>query len=155
MTPRLRGVAGPVVTLAVALVTFHLGAGQAAACSCLSIGTATEELASAAAVFVGTVVFVEDVNEDVEELERFAGWQMIAFDVTESWKGADAGTVRLVTPHRLRNSCGLEFHEGERWLVFALYSMGPVPMAMQCTWTSSLDDAQAHDVLRALGPGTR
>ena len=115
----------------------------------MSLGTPTEEVQSAAAVFTGRVVAVAPVEEG-----PFQGWHGIAFEVTESWKRAGEGNVMVFAP-RSSAGCGFNVREAEHWLVYALGTFGPMLTTSQCTWTARLDSPQSRMALRTLGPGTR
>ena len=118
---------------------------QSYACSCVTPGSPSEEMANSAAVFMGRVV-------SVREFERNDGsWSStdpttIEFAVSTVWKGPSYETMFLTTA-RLDGSCGFTFVEGEKYVV---YSRNGSTVSL-CSRTRSLSEAQ-HD-LTELGKG--
>ena len=95
----------------------YLHPEQGYACSCPSPGSPSEELAESAAVFMGQVV-------SVRELERDDGkWgtedpTTVEFKVDTVWKGSASETMYLTTS-RSEVSCGFTFVESLEYVVYS------------------------------------
>ena len=118
---------------------------QSYACSCVTPGSPSEEMATSAAVFMGRVV-------SVREFEPNDGsWSSIdpttvEFAVSTVWKGPSYETMFLTTA-RSGASCGFTFVEDEEYVVYSSNGSG----VSLCSRTRSLSEAQ-HD-LTELGKG--
>jgi len=75
---------------------------------------------------------------------------LVTFAVTEGWKGASQPTIVVRTPASSA-SCGVDFVEGQHYLVYAQENEGQLQVN-QCSRTKELD--QASEDLAALGQGT-
>ena len=85
------------------------------ACSCLPLGSPTEELEESAAVFMGKVTSIT-ILEGTGPYDR----AMNEFAVTTVWKGRLAETRFIRTEPR--GMCGRTFGEGEEYVVYAATS---------------------------------
>ena len=121
---------------------------NAHACSCISVPL-EEHLRTSDAVFSGEVVGIDE-----NDLSPGAGPQLgkVTFDVSGVWKGASEEPV-AVYGQGPEASCGIDFEEGESYLVYAYRSNGDGTNPLQtdlCNATKPL--AAAERDLRVLGP---
>ena len=135
------------MALIVPLISFWilLHPEQSYACSCVTPGSTSEELATSAVVFVGRVVSVREFERD-DGLIGSTDPTTIEFAVSTVWKGPSYETMYLTTA-RLGASCGFTFVEGEQYVV---YSRNGSTVSL-CSRTRSLSEAQ-HDLVE-LGKG--
>jgi hypothetical protein len=115
--------------------------GRAYACSCVvppPVGQARDQ---AAAVFTGVVSAVVRQTESSQVEVRF--------NLTESWKGPIGPTLSLSTSASSA-SCGYEFVEGQRYLVYASEQDGALSTSL-CSRTAPADGAA--DEIASLGIG--
>jgi hypothetical protein len=125
---RLR--AAVVVVVLAGLGVVLAPAAPACACSC-AMGTLDEYVADADAVFVGTVREVRPPWYPPWQRVRSSSDPMTAvIEVSEVYKGARVTTWTEVETASSGASCGFEFVEGHRYLVFARHDDG--------TFTTSL-----------------
>jgi hypothetical protein len=92
------------------LAAFSVMAASALACSCIGRpGTVMEEYGWADTVFLGSVRTVVQPT----------GWNhlLVEIQVESTWKG-DPGALVLVITELSSAACGIEFQEGENWVVF-------------------------------------
>jgi hypothetical protein len=122
------------------------GAGRAHACSCAGSPSSTDELYWPDAVFAGEVI---DVEEDTSG--GMPPLSPVTLEVEESWKGVSEERV-VVRGYGPEVSCGIEFREGESYLVYARDNESrDVPLEIDfCDATKPLASAEAD--LAALGP---
>ena len=115
------------------------------ACSCLPPGPPAAALADATAVFAGrvTAVAVPADRSGTSPLQ-------VTFAVSRSWKGADRPTISVTTPSSSA-SCGVDFVDGQEYLVYARASEGVLQTNL-CSRTSTL--AAAGDDIAALRTGS-
>ncbi len=93
------------------------------ACSC-AMATPSEQFDNATTIFVGTV---KSISAD--------GWDnIVAFDVHESRKGSSVENVSVTTSQQ-GASCGFDFEEGEKYIVYAYDDDGALGTGM-CSGTS-------------------
>ena len=118
---------------------------QSYACSCVTPGSPSEEMATSAAVFMGRVVTVREFERD-DGLISSTDPTTIEFAVSTVWKGPSYETMFLTTA-RWDGSCGFTFVESENYVV---YSRNGSTVSL-CSRTRSLSEAQ-HD-LAELGKG--
>ena len=121
------------------------------ACSCVENGSPIEELANSAAVFMGRVVSVHELDpgDSLWGGARHVSSSdptTIGFAVQTVWKGPLFQTTYLTT-HRSEASCGFTFVEGETYIV---YSRDGSTVSL-CSRTARLSEAM--DDLDALGEG--
>jgi hypothetical protein len=119
------------LAIVLALAVVPVFAGPAVACSCIPGGP--KSLAERADVlFAGTAANVSGGGTT----------RTVAFDVETSFKGAVEEEVVITTPVSSA-SCGLPFHEGRRYTVFA-YTEGTKLMTSSCSGTKlgSIDAAR-------------
>lgn len=103
------------VVIALAIFAMHIGAPPAAACSCVEL-TPSEAFERADSVFVGEV-------DSFKVRSGIFGQSSIDpatanFKVNEVWKGPQQARLTVRTM-RSEASCGFEFVEGFRYLVYA------------------------------------
>jgi len=133
------------LSIAIALAVFAIASlfhplKPAYACSCVAPRPPLEARDEAQAVFSGTV---SSVQSDASGL-------LVTFDVDEIWKGPEGAQLTLATPGSSA-SCGYEFAQGERYLVYGFAQEGRLNTGL-CTRTAPL--ASAGEDLAAFGPGT-
>ncbi len=133
------------LTLALALAAFAVAAffhplKPAYACSCIAPPPPLEARNQAESVFAGTV---SAIGAD-------ANGYLVTFDVEQFWKGPEGPQVTLATPSSSA-SCGVEFVEGEKYLVYGSFSDDGQLSTNLCTRTAPL--ANAGEDLAALGAG--
>ena len=121
-------------------------AQPALACSCAA---APNYLGRADVVFAGTAVEVgEGWNGGLSTAPRY-----VSFAVERVWLGAPTPEIRVATESS-GASCGYEFQENVRYLVYGTQSGdGPVRTGL-CTGTRPYSDADARILSQAAGPGT-
>ena len=119
---------------------------QGYACSCVTPGSPSEEMASSAAVFLGKVVSVREFERD-DGLMSSSDPTTIEFAVSTVWKGPSYATVFLTTA-RWGGSCGFTFVKGETYVVYSetyvVYSRDGLTVSL-CSRTRSLSESQ-HDL---------
>jgi hypothetical protein len=89
---------------------------RAEACSCVSPGSPTEELAKSTAVFEGLVLGSNSVAAGPSIYTRH-----VRFQVLKSWKGVEADTIASIgVPSGSSAGCGFDsMTDGSTWLVYA------------------------------------
>lgn len=85
------------------------------ACSCAVSPSPLEALDKSTAVFEGTVV---SIKEKFKLMQSSADPVQVTFQVGARWKG-EVGERVTVTTAQSGASCGFEFTEGERYIVYA------------------------------------
>ncbi|NQX47345.1 hypothetical protein HQN87_18595 [Paenibacillus tritici] len=85
------------------------------ACSCVMPAPPLEAMEKSAAIFEGTVVRIE---EEVKPMQSSMDPVSVTFQVGSRWKG-EVGEQVTVTTALSDASCGFEFTEGERYMVYA------------------------------------
>ena len=117
--------------------------------SCVGVGSPSEELERADAVFMGRVVSVSGV-EEVHGEQTNVDSLITEFKVTVVWKGPINQTVFI----NIGGSYGPGFVEGEEYVVYAYHSGRRTGLATgPCTRTTSLSGAMED--LAGLGEGTK
>jgi len=110
-------------------------------CSCLELPEARVALASAAAVFLGTVTNIEEISFD-RGGEGIPGRE-VSLRIHASWKGVDeASQVMVVRTGYGAGDCGFDFERGTVYLVYA-YESGDGLSTSICTRTAAARTAQA------------
>ena len=137
-------VAPIVLALALALVTVHFAASPAAACSCAGL-TPAQAFERADSVFVGEVTSFK-VKSGLFGKSSIDP-TTVDFTVMEVWKGPQQRTLTIRTV-RSEVSCGYEFVEGLRYLVYA--RDGQTGLCDRTALT-----IQAAEELASLGDGWR
>lgn len=115
--------------LLAAVITFSFGS-SVLACSCAGPGLPHEQFASAAVVFEGEVLRINDrlnvfrkawtyilLMMDREPSEKHYGFE-VQFEVSRMWRGPGMSKLRIFTG-RGGGDCGYPFKVGERYLVYA------------------------------------
>ncbi|RJX40658.1 hypothetical protein D3P09_01170 [Paenibacillus pinisoli] len=136
------------IIFAVLLGSFAIGPQQASACSCAFPGSVNEAKQNHDVVFDGTVkgkkapvrLFTKSSADPVT-------W---AFEVHEIWKGKVSPSIE-VTSAQSSASCGFEFQEGMRYMVYARNSGDSLEVSL-CSRTA-LYSAAGQD-LAELGIGS-
>jgi hypothetical protein len=134
------------LTLALTFAAFAVAAffhplKPAYACSCMAPPPPVEARNEAQSVFAGTVSAVG------AEANGF----LVTFDVEQFWKGPEGPQVTVSTPSSSA-SCGVEFVEGEKYLVYGSFADDGRLSTNLCTRTAPL--ANAGEDLAAFGAGT-
>lgn len=86
---------------------------EVSACSCAESPSVEEELERSNAVFSGKVISVREkrsLNGNVSKL--------VLFEVTNTWKGVEQSQI-MITTGLGDGDCGIDFKEGEEYLVYA------------------------------------
>ena len=125
---------------AFAVATFFHPLKPAYACSCMAPPPPLEARDGAQSVFSGTV---SDIGAD-------ANGFLVTFDVEQFWKGPEGPQLTLSTPSSSA-SCGVEFVQGEKYLVYGSFAEDGQLNTNLCTRTAPI--ANAADDLAALGAG--
>lgn len=100
-------------------VALNLGwSGIVWACSCALPETATEKLDASNAVFLGTVESSRPIGCHFF-VQSSMDQTKTKFTVTEGFKSASDGETVEILHATEGASCGVEFNEGESWLIFA------------------------------------
>lgn len=131
------------------LLAVTLGAEDARACSCAGPSTPEEQLQTSDAVFSGEVL---DARENPASAPPGLHLGPVTFDVGEVWKGVSEEQV-VVLGYGGGGDCGIDFQEGERYLVYAAYGGQGEDATLTtgiCQGTKLL--MAAGDDLEALGP---
>ncbi len=121
---------------------------NAHACSCVSVPL-EKHLRTSDAVFSGEVVGIDE-----NDLSPGPGPRLgkVTFDVSDVWKGVSKESV-AVYGQGPEATCGIDFEEGESYLVYAYRSNGDGANLLQtdlCNETKPLEAAERD--LRVLGP---
>ena len=111
---------------------------SAAACSCIDPGPECQAFWKTDAVFDATVVRIAERRIEPTEKREFAAADLlVTLRVHRAWKGAQPGDIE-VTTSRSGGTCGYDFREGERYLVFAHQWGGHLNVSM-CSLTQPFD----------------
>lgn len=136
------------IITAVLLGSFAIGPEQASACSCAFPGTVNEAKQNNDVVFDGTV---KGKKEPVRLFTKSSADPVTwAFEVHEIWKGKVSPSIE-VTSAQSSASCGFEFQEGMRYIVYARNSGDSLEVSL-CSRTA-LHSAAGQD-LAELGIGS-
>lgn len=118
------------------------------ACSCAELPSAKEEFERSKAVFSGKVL---DINEN-RSLNGYLS-KSVLFEVDETWKGTDQSQI-VITTGQGGGDCGIEFKEGEEYLVYAnesdMYGEKSL-VTIICNRTNQLSSLQED--LKIIGEG--
>ena len=123
VTTLLLPLRSPWVTRAALTCAIFVASGAwapAVACSCAFSGPPCQAYWNSDAVFDATVVKIEPATPEVligEQVIRHT-MRRVTLNVTHAWKGVQTGTLQVVT-NPDGASCGFDFKEGSRYLVFA------------------------------------
>lgn len=121
-----------ILTTIASLILIIPNTNSASACMCAPRLAPIEELQRSTAVFSAKTV-------DINESKSGNGYD-IKFDVERVWKGTFDDIAVIFTPSS-GDLCGYEFEEGEKYLVYAYKSDGPLHTSI-CNRTTPLADAQ-------------
>ena len=121
-------------------------AERAFACSCIRPGPPCQATWTADAVFAGTVISIDRVDQSDEFGARSV---LVRFNVDRVFVGAVARSVEM--PGNAMNTCSYRFEAGKKYLVYATRDEGGRLSAGSCSRTRLLADA-AEDLayLRSL-----
>ncbi|RIW34649.1 hypothetical protein D3H55_09035 [Bacillus salacetis] len=132
-------------------ICFTINPNPANACSCIEPLSVEDELARSEAVFSGKAVKVTDKEAGF----RKSGLKRIIFEVHETWKGASDSQI-LITTGSGGGDCGIEFREGEDYLVYArqsdMYGGSGDLVTIMCDRTAKL--TEAVEDMELLGEGS-
>ncbi len=86
---------------------------MASACKCAELPNVEAEFESSKAVFSGKVA-------DIREKRSLKGYlyKSVLFEVTNTWKGVNQSQI-IITTGQGGGDCGIDFKEGEEYLVYA------------------------------------
>ncbi|WIV17381.1 LPXTG cell wall anchor domain-containing protein [Paenibacillus polygoni] len=135
------------ICLLVSIMTISIPS-NAYACSCVEPISVQDELSRSEAVFSGRVIEVKE--------ERTNGYlsNTVLFEISEVWKGGSESQIIIRTGGG-GGDCGIQFKEGEDYLVYAksssMYGDREELVTIICDRTSVL--AQAAEDLTILGEG--
>ena len=132
------------IALAVVAVVAMVQPQCAFACSCRPPGPPAETLANATAVFSGRVTAVALPADTGGPLPV-----QVTFAVAQTWKGTNRSTIVVNTPASSA-SCGVDFVQGQEYLVYALENEGTLQTNL-CSRTAPL--GSAGEDLAVLGAG--
>jgi hypothetical protein len=141
-----------ILIMFITLVLFTMTVPPAAnACSCVEPPSVKEEFARSQAVFSGKAIkWMEE--EDVSF--RANHTQKILFEVQQNWKGASKSQM-IITTGSGGGDCGIEFQEGEDYLIYAkpseMYGSQEDLVTIICDRTTEL--SEADEDLQVLGKG--
>jgi hypothetical protein len=121
---------------------------SACACSCAPPGPLDEDLTTAAAVFTGKVVGLDESIGGSGPISS-ADPMKVTFQVYTVWKGSVSQTT-TVTTARSGSSCGYTFEKGGEYIVYAHGPENNLSVSL-CSRTQPL--ATAEDDLAVLGVG--
>lgn len=110
-----------VVAMASALLALLMFPKPAHACTCASSGSPREAMADADAVFFGKVAAIQTPSPRLKNGEwviSSADPVTVEFDVIKVWKGS-LRKIMTIETERSEISCGFEFKEGRRYVVYA------------------------------------
>ena len=127
-----------------ALATLFLCSRPAVACSCLGGTTVCAAYAQAEAVFVGTVMSVENLKAKDEEGQEQVTGQVARVQVDEAFKGAKAS---VLTFQSYGTSCDVDYKEGQQWLFYARYDKAEKTWSIGACGRSTLRQSAADDLL--------
>jgi hypothetical protein len=117
--------------ITICALSFVLGLSQTAhACECSLDSNSVEDVfAGADVVFVGKVIKVTSVKKASVALVMYPNnqvWkkfaremQSVTLEVAEAFKGVSGETIEVTTDVYSPGSCGVQFKEGESYLVYA------------------------------------
>ena len=114
------------------------------ACSCIAPGPPDQALAESAAVFSGQVATLGR-----DQAAGAGDTVQVTFAVARVWKGPEDATITVSTAGSSA-SCGVEFVEGQEYLVYAQTVEGRLEASL-CSRTNQL--ARAGEDLAVLGAG--
>lgn len=133
---------------AILLVTgLAITAQPVQACSCVMNLDPVSELNRSSAVFSGKVLQIGE--------ERLASGDQLKkalIEVDQIWKGIDQTQMWVYTAYGGEAACGIEFVEGESYLMYTRADEGGRLNASFCSRTTTIQSAT--DDLQALGTGT-
>lgn len=121
---------------------------EAWACSCAESGSVQENKSRSDAVFEGTAASVKPSSLFLFGSPAKA--VKASFQVNEVWKGQVAPFIEVLTVGS-GESCGYEFQEGERYLVYATATGKSLEVSL-CSGTILTSEANEHMTL--LGSGS-
>jgi len=121
---------------------------EVSACSCTQLPSVEKELERSNAVFSGKVIGVREkrsLNGNASKL--------VLFEVTSTWKGVEQSQI-MITTGLGGGDCGIDFKEGEKYLVYAqestMYGAKSL-VSIICGRTNELSSSQND--LAILGEG--
>jgi hypothetical protein len=121
---------------------------EASACSCVKSDSIQEITSRSDAVFEGTATSVK--SSSLTLFRSPAKAVKASFQVNEVWKGHVAPTIEVLTANS-SDSCGFEFQEGERYLVYAAATGKSMEVSL-CSGTMLHSKANEH--IAWLGSGS-
>lgn len=149
---RRRGVISMLLILMITVTMLGAGltiaAKPAIACSCAMSDTA-DSIAYADRVFTGTVVDRRETPPRLDGSRSSADPVYYVFEVDQAWKGEVYETMTLYSAESSA-SCGMEFMQGEKYLVFARQGDG-MPTTTFCSGNEAYQGTADPAVVKKLG----
>ncbi len=121
---------------------------EAWACSCAESGSVQENKSRSDAVFEGTAASVKPSSLSLFGSPAKA--VKASFHVNEVWKGHVAPSIEVLTAGS-GETCGYEFQEGERYLVYATATGNSLEVSL-CSGT--ILTSEANEQMTLLGSGS-
>lgn len=116
------------------------------ACSCAAFPDPLTALNRADAVFSGKVLHLKEEKIDSGDTK----WKAL-MEIDRTWKGINQSQAWVYTNYGGSAACGMDFTEGETYLIYAHITEGNRIETSICS--RSADLTQAGDDLRELGSG--
>ncbi|EXG83307.1 hypothetical protein [Saccharibacillus sacchari] len=149
---RRRGVLSLLLILMITVTTLGAGltiaAKPAIACSCAMSDT-NSSMAYADRIFAGTVAERRETPPDLSGLRSSADPVYYVFEVDQAWKGEVYETTTLYSA-AFSASCGMEFVQGEKYLVFAKQGNG-MPTTTLCSGNEAYQGTTDPAAVKKLG----
>jgi len=149
---RRRGVLSLLLLLMIAVTMLGAGltiaAKPAIACSC-AISDTNSSIAYADRIFAGTVAERRETPPDLSGLRSSADPVYYVFEVDQAWKGEVYETTTLYSA-AFSASCGMEFVQGEKYLVFAKQGNG-MPTTTLCSGNEAYQGTTDPAAVKKLG----
>ncbi len=133
--------------------TFNVHAAYA--CSCAGPWSTEESFRKADAVFSGEVADIGRLpaQPDGSTTLRMPYLNPVNFEVGEAWKGVSRNPV-VVHGQGPEASCGIDFDEGEMYLVFAYHSREAENSPLQTDFCGATEQTDVETARQMLGPPT-
>jgi 5-hydroxyisourate hydrolase-like protein (transthyretin family) len=146
-----------ILWLGIFICVLLVGVETARACSCVRTEKPTIEFRKTSVVFVGTVKSVTSVNSQKLGDEFNFNNLRTTFSVDEALKGVKGKEIDIYTSSPGGGSCGIEFQEGEQYLVYAYDGGSEEKKYFSTSVCSRTRPAEGKDdeiaVLRSLAKG--
>lgn len=131
-----------------AVGSFFAFSNEAYACSCVEPGTIQDRKEQNDAVFEGKVVSIKQTSSLL--FNSPGKIKKATFEVNQVWKGHVTSRIEVITALH-EDSCGFNFKEGERYIVYASSSGSALETGL-CSGITLQSEASEH--VTALGSGS-